>query len=372
MNRPDEPAYEEFDAAYWEDWYRSGIGAGKHDPSPSLVGATGALRPGRALDAGCGVGGDALWLAAHGWQVTAVDVSATALDHGRQAASSASPAFAERLEWVRGDLTPWEPRQTFDLVSSHYVHVPGPPEALFRSLASWVAPGGTLLVVGHDAGHGHASSHSHGSGHAHPAGAQVRAEQGLSGLVEDHWDIVVAEPRIHTMQRPDGNGPSRCTTSSFTHDGGQARRLDVARAALSVRQLEPGDAGDEAQEQHSDDGRWLVAGPHGARGSERRSDADPPTRRRRCRSAGPHGLREPDHAGGDGDREDQRRETPSPDPPHCTRVRTGAANSVNSSTPSRRPRAAGTSSCRRPATAACFSVAQRELQLPASSQPAQP
>jgi len=205
MTGPDEPtAYEEFGAAYWEDRYRSGEGTSKHDPSPSLVTETSGLTPGRALDAGCGVGGDALWLAAHGWQVTAVDISLTALEQGRRAAQAAGPAFAERIEWVHGDLTTRDPGQReFDLVSSHHVHVPGPPELLFRRLASWVQPGGTLLVVGHDGGHGH----QHGHGHAHPPGAQVRAAQIVSGLPEDQWDVVVAESRTHTVQRPDGGGP---------------------------------------------------------------------------------------------------------------------------------------------------------------------
>lgn len=198
MTGPADPTGEEFDAAYWEDRYRSGVGAGELEPSPSLVIETGGLRPGRALDAGCGVGGDALWLAARGWHVTAADISATTLDQGRQTAQAAGPAFAERIEWVRADLSVWEPGQrAFDIVTSHYVHVPGPPEVLFHRLASWVGPGGRLLVVGHDGGHGH--------GHAHPEGARVRVEQIVSGLPEDQWDIVVAESRTHTMQRPDGD-----------------------------------------------------------------------------------------------------------------------------------------------------------------------
>ena len=67
MTGPDDPIGEELDAAYWEDRYRSGVGAGKLAPSPSLVTELRQLRPCRALDAGCGVGGDAPWLAARGW-----------------------------------------------------------------------------------------------------------------------------------------------------------------------------------------------------------------------------------------------------------------------------------------------------------------
>lgn len=41
------------------------------------------LRPGRALDLGCGEGRNAVWLAEHGWQVTGVDFSPVALEKGR-------------------------------------------------------------------------------------------------------------------------------------------------------------------------------------------------------------------------------------------------------------------------------------------------
>jgi SAM-dependent methyltransferase len=199
--------FEEFDAAYWEDRYRSGEGTGRREPSASLVTLAAGLAPGRALDAGCGTGGDALWLAAHGWRATAVDVSGTAVETGRRAAQSAGPAFAERLEWVTGDLLTWHPGQrTFDLVTSHYVHVPGPPEVLFARLASWVALGGSLLVVGHaDQGAGH----GHGQHHQHSPGAQVRAEQVVSALPSDAWEALVAEPRTHTVARPDGSDDVR-------------------------------------------------------------------------------------------------------------------------------------------------------------------
>ena len=51
-------------------------------PSAYLTATAGDLAPGRALDAGCGHGAEALWLAARGWRVTAVDFSAPALGPG--------------------------------------------------------------------------------------------------------------------------------------------------------------------------------------------------------------------------------------------------------------------------------------------------
>lgn len=185
---------EEFGAAYWQERYRSGEGTGRSDASPSLVAEADGLAAGTALDAGCGRGADAIWLGARGWRVTAVDVSADALGYAQQAVREAGAGVAERIEWVRADLTDWEPGVPFDLVTSHYVHAPGPAEDLFGRLASWVAPGGTLLVVGHDGGHGH--------GHAHPAGAQVQVSQVTAALAEGAWEVLVAESRTHTVRRP--------------------------------------------------------------------------------------------------------------------------------------------------------------------------
>ena len=188
----------EFGAAYWEERYRGGEGATRHDPSPSLVAEASGLAAGTALDAGCGRGADAVWLGARGWRVTAVDVSPAALGHGQQAARAAGPGVAERIAWVHADLGDWEPGERFDLVTSHYVHVPGSAEDLFGRLASWVAPGGTLLVVGHDGGPGH--------GQPHPPGSQVRARQVTSALAGGSWEVLVAESRTHTVQRPGGAG----------------------------------------------------------------------------------------------------------------------------------------------------------------------
>ena len=74
----------EYDRNFWEErWAHAlrehGDRAGQRPPNAHMIAEVGALRPGRALDAGCGQGIDALWLAARGWRVTAVDFAATAL-----------------------------------------------------------------------------------------------------------------------------------------------------------------------------------------------------------------------------------------------------------------------------------------------------
>lgn len=118
------------------------------EPNRFLVAEVGELPPGRALDLACGSGRNAVWLAARGWTVTGVDFSAVALEQARTLA-------AERgveVEWVEGDLLEWQPaRGAFDLVVVLYLQVPADERRrILARAAAAVAPGGTLLVVGHD------------------------------------------------------------------------------------------------------------------------------------------------------------------------------------------------------------------------------
>jgi trans-aconitate methyltransferase len=130
-----------FDKEYWESHWRAPHdhehGAG---PNPYLVAEADRLEPRTALDAGCGTGANAVWLARRGWQVTAVDISATALAQTRE---------HDGVEWVEADLTRWEPQRSFDLVTTHYAHPAIPHLDFYARISAWVSVGGTLLVVGH-------------------------------------------------------------------------------------------------------------------------------------------------------------------------------------------------------------------------------
>src|ERR1700761_6218794 len=115
-----------------------------------LIAEAEKLRPGRALDAGCGHGSDTLWLATHGWQVTAVDFSATALAHARSLGETMGTDISERIDWVEADLATWTPQPGhYDLVACLYVHIARSVREMVRRMATGVAPGGTLLLVGH-------------------------------------------------------------------------------------------------------------------------------------------------------------------------------------------------------------------------------
>lgn len=160
-------------------------------PNAHLQAEVADLPPGLALDAGCGHGAEALWLAARGWNVTAVDFSVAALEHGRATARAAGPDVAGRIDWVQGDLERWvPPADQFDLVSCLYVHVAGSVDAMVRRLASAVAPGGTLLLVGH-------LPIDPATGEPTPAAGQVQVsvEDALAALDTDRWQVVVAENR---------------------------------------------------------------------------------------------------------------------------------------------------------------------------------
>jgi 2-polyprenyl-3-methyl-5-hydroxy-6-metoxy-1,4-benzoquinol methylase len=163
-----------------------------------LIAEISGLRPGRAVDAGCGHGAEALWLAARGWHVTAVDFSATALDHARSTADALGVDVARRVEWAQADLATWTPRTAeHDLVVCLYVHVAGSVDEMVQRLASGVAPGGTLFLVGH-----RPIDPTTGADTAAARQVQVSVEAALAALDPDSWELVVAEDR----RRPAGDG----------------------------------------------------------------------------------------------------------------------------------------------------------------------
>jgi cyclopropane fatty-acyl-phospholipid synthase-like methyltransferase len=186
-----------FDKDYWDQVWQSdrGTSMGASQANPHLIEETGDLPPGTALEAGCGAGAEAIWLAQRGWRVTAVDVAAEALAVAAERAAAAG--VSGQVEWVQADLSTWEPAAGHDLVTTHYAHPAMPQLELYDRLASWVAPGGTLLIVGHLDHEGHDSTgHRHAHGHADggpPAEASATAATITARLDPDVWEVVTAE-----------------------------------------------------------------------------------------------------------------------------------------------------------------------------------
>jgi thioredoxin reductase/SAM-dependent methyltransferase len=185
----------------WEERYRGRDAIWSGNPNPQLVTEVTALdgRAGRALDVGSGEGADAVWLAKRGWQVTAVDISTVAL--GRAAGHAAEAGVVDAITFSHTDLRAEAPAErSYDLVSAQFMHLP--PEArqeLWARLAAAVAPGGTLLIVGH-----HPSDLATTVGRMHFPDMLFTPDEIAETLDEDSWTVLTAEARPRPHTDPDG------------------------------------------------------------------------------------------------------------------------------------------------------------------------
>jgi tellurite methyltransferase len=131
------------DIQRWDERYRSAVRP-REDleaaPTPLVMRIAKTLRPGNALDLACGAGRNALWLAEHGWRVTAVDGSATAIDILRRRAPQVNACVAdlEKREYLIGP-------ESWDLiVIAYYLQLD-----LIESAKAGVKPGGVIVVIVH-------------------------------------------------------------------------------------------------------------------------------------------------------------------------------------------------------------------------------
>jgi SAM-dependent methyltransferase len=140
-----------FTQEFWDERYGSVEHLWSGEPNQRFAENVADRIPGTALDVACGEGADAIWLAARGWQVTAVDVSPVALRRAAQRADAAGADVAARITWQQADVRSWDPAPAqFDLVSSQFMHLPSAVRAgAHKRLAAAVRPGGMLLIIGH-------------------------------------------------------------------------------------------------------------------------------------------------------------------------------------------------------------------------------
>jgi len=190
-----------FSEAAWDERYRSRDALWSGKPNPYLVSECDGLTPGLALDVGAGEGADAIWLATRGWRVVASDISAVALGRAVAHAAERGEDIAGRIEWRHEDIASVEPAAaTFDLVTAQYLHLRLPARAVaFGALAAAVAPGGTLLIVGH-----------------HPSDLQTSVPRpplpelfytgdDIEALIGGGWHIVTNAAPGRVATDPDGN-----------------------------------------------------------------------------------------------------------------------------------------------------------------------
>ena len=201
------PVEHTFDKGYWERHWEerdAGQGAEASPGNPYVARETADLIPGTALDAGCGEGVEAQWLATQGWKVVGADISAAALSEASARTTARPLTGSGSVTWVEADLTSWQPEQPFDLVMTSYAHPSMPHLEFYRRVAAWVAPGGTLLIVGHL--HGQHQEHSQHQGHSQhpPAEATVDLAAIAAEFDSPEWEIRTAEERTRTLEAPDG------------------------------------------------------------------------------------------------------------------------------------------------------------------------
>jgi tellurite methyltransferase len=129
----------------WDARYRDGAYENRPHPTALLAQWLPRLPRGQALDIACGAGRNALFLAAHGYAVTALDISAVALERGRHAAREQGLDIAWLCVDLDEDPAAGLPSNGFDLIVwVRYVH-----RTLLPHLVARLNPGGVLLCEQH-------------------------------------------------------------------------------------------------------------------------------------------------------------------------------------------------------------------------------
>jgi SAM-dependent methyltransferase len=149
------------DAKDWDSRYDQTDLMWSQGPNQWIEQVTAELPPGKALDLAAGEGRNAIWLASRGWEATALDFSAVALERAARIASERLGDGATRFTTQCEDLFTYSPDpRAYDLVIVVYLQVAANQRTrVMRAAAEAVAPGGTLVVTAHDtenaaAGHG--------------------------------------------------------------------------------------------------------------------------------------------------------------------------------------------------------------------------
>lgn len=184
---------------FWEEMYRGKPQVWSGEVNPWLAELAADLSPGRALDLGCGEGGDAIWMARQGWSVTAVDVAQVALTRAGEHAVAAG--VGDRIDLVRLDLEAGLPEGPFDLISAQFLQSPVElaRERILAAAARALSSGGVLIVVAHAAAPSWAPQ-------ARPATAfpSPTADLAALELPEVGWEVIRAEVVTRTVAAPDG------------------------------------------------------------------------------------------------------------------------------------------------------------------------
>ncbi|MDI5978860.1 class I SAM-dependent methyltransferase [Amycolatopsis magusensis] len=156
-----------------------------------------ALRPGRALDLGCGTGSQVIYLAKRGWDAVGVDTVPRAIELARGKAKLAEVT----PRWILGDVTEMDSSATggcftllFDRGCLHSI----PPAArsdYVTAVTRLAAPGAILLIIA-----------CHPSRGPWPKPAGLRHDEVTTRFtplwtVEDHREIENGHVSCHWLRR---------------------------------------------------------------------------------------------------------------------------------------------------------------------------
>jgi len=159
----------------WNDRYRSKEHQAEEreaSPTPLLAQTAKSLSPGRALDLACGAGRNALWLAANGWTVTAVDGSSTAIAMLRDQAAARSLSITAQVADLQAGDYHIAPSAWDLIVIAYYLQ-----RDLFAAAKQGVAPRGILLAIVHISEPGESPK-------------ETRLERGQLAAYFQDWDIL--------------------------------------------------------------------------------------------------------------------------------------------------------------------------------------
>ncbi|MBO0916056.1 class I SAM-dependent methyltransferase [Streptomyces laculatispora] len=197
-------------AAWWDDFY-----ADRSKPVPFFVSKPdenlaslverGLIKPGRALDLGCGPGRNALYLASMGFEVDAIDLSPAAVAWAESRAAEAGAEVRFRCGDAF-DLLAAEPGRPYDLIydSGCFHHLPPHRRISYRALLDRaLAPGGHLGLTCFAAGAmGSELSDRDLYGQSRLHGGLAYTPEALSWIFSDLTEIELRRMRDEPSESP--------------------------------------------------------------------------------------------------------------------------------------------------------------------------